>query len=272
MTSSPALIRRDAHGKALALNLDPLIYGTLAEIGAGQEVARWFLGVGAASGTVAKSISAYDKVVSDAIYGAGTRYVSKERLLAMLDCEYKLLQERLNPARGKDTRFFVFADTVAVRNYQGTNQQHGWLGIRFQSEPGAQPSQMLLHINLRDSTAQLQQQAIGILGVNLVYAAPAVRGRSLLLSMPARIVAQLRRERQAGFFARRRTGGVAGLRSTARCSRLGRDTLYRILHVDWPLEQHSYREWRSWARFGNWRRQGAAKLPAFLARRDHKRH
>ena len=109
--------------------------------------------------------------MSDDIYGAGTRYVSKERLLAMLDCEYRLLLDRLNPARGKDTRFFVFADTVAARNYQGTNQQHGWLGIRFQTEPGSQPSQMLLHINLRDSTAQLQQQAIGILGVNLVYAA-----------------------------------------------------------------------------------------------------
>ena len=171
MTSSPDFVQRNAHGKALAINLDPLIYGTLAEIGAGQEVARWFLIVGAASGTVAKSISAYDKVVSDAIYGAGTRYVSKERLLAMLDCEYKLLLDRLNPAHGKDTRFFVFADTVAARNYQGSNQQHGWLGIRFQTEPGAQPSQMLLHINLRDSTAQLQQQAIGILGVNLVYAA-----------------------------------------------------------------------------------------------------
>jgi len=171
MASSPAPIQRDAHGKALALNLDASIYGTLAEIGAGQEVARWFLSVGAASGTVAKSISAYDKMVSDDIYGAGTRYVSKERLLAMLDCEYKHLLDRLNPARGKDTRFFVFADTVAARNYQGTNQQHGWLGIRFQIEPSSQPSQMLLHVNLRDLTAQLQQQTIGILGVNLVYAA-----------------------------------------------------------------------------------------------------
>ena len=89
----------------MALNLDPLIYGTLAEIGAGQEVARWFLIVGAASGTVAKSISAYDKVVSDAIYGAGTRYVSKERLLAMLDCEYKLLLDRLNRLRQRYTLF-----------------------------------------------------------------------------------------------------------------------------------------------------------------------
>jgi hypothetical protein len=165
------LIQRDAHSKALYLNLDPSIYGTLAEIGAGQEVARWFLRVGAASGTVAKTISAYDKNVSDDIYGGGTRYVSKERLLSMLDHEYKLLLDRLNPTRGKDTRFFAFADTVAARNYQGTNQQHGWLGIRFQAEPEDQPSQILLHINLCDSTAEQQQQAVGILGVNLVYAA-----------------------------------------------------------------------------------------------------
>jgi hypothetical protein len=163
--------RRDSHGKALALNLDASIYGTLAEIGAGQEVARWFLSVGAASGTVAKTISAYDKKVSDEIYGAGTRYVSKERLLAMLDHEYSLLLERLGTADGAAKRFFAFADTVAARNYQGSNQQHGWVGIRFQMEPGAPPSQMLLHINLRDSTAPLQQQAVGILGVNLVYAA-----------------------------------------------------------------------------------------------------
>src|SRR3954454_17168445 len=101
----------DTHGKALALNLDGLHYGTVAEIGAGQEVARWFLSVGAASGTVAKTISAYDKTVSDGFYGSGTRYVSKERLLAMLDCEYTLLLERLNQTRGNDTRFFVFADT-----------------------------------------------------------------------------------------------------------------------------------------------------------------
>jgi hypothetical protein len=171
MTSSSNPLQHDAHGKALSLNLDPSIYGTLAEIGAGQEVARWFLAVGGASGTVAKTISAYDKTVSDDIYGAGTRYVSKERLLDMLDHEYKLLIDRLNPQRGKDTRFFVFADTVAARNYQGTNEQHGWLGIRFQSEPGSQPNQLLVHINLCDSTAQLQQQAIGILGVSLIYAA-----------------------------------------------------------------------------------------------------
>jgi hypothetical protein len=160
----------DIHAKALAINLEASFYGTFAEIGAGQEVARWFLSVGAASGTVAQAISAYDKTVSDDTYGAGTRYVSKERLLAMLDHEYQILLDRLAEARGAHTRFFVFADTVATRNYQGTNEQHGWLGFRFQDEPGEQPNQILLHINLGDSTAQLQQQAIGTLGVNLIYA------------------------------------------------------------------------------------------------------
>jgi hypothetical protein len=160
----------DIHAKALAINLEASFYGTFAEIGAGQEVARWFLSVGAASGTVASAISAYDKTVSDDIYGAGTRYVSKERLLAMLDHEYKILLDRLGKDRGAHTRFFVFADTVATRNYQGTNEQHGWLGFRFQADPGGEPNQIILHINLGDSTAQLQQQAIGTLGVNLIYA------------------------------------------------------------------------------------------------------
>jgi hypothetical protein len=160
----------DIHAKALAINLEASLYGTFAEIGAGQEVARWFLSVGAASGTVAQAISAYDKTVSDDVYGAGTRYVSRERLVAMLDHEYQLLLARLAKARGDHTRFFVFADTVATRNFQGTNEQHGWIGFRFQDEPNGQPNQILLHINLQDSTAQLQQQAIGTLGVNLIYA------------------------------------------------------------------------------------------------------
>ncbi len=166
----------DIHAKALAINLEASLYGTFAEIGAGQEVARWFLSVGAASGTVAEAISTYDKVVSDDVYGAGTRYVSRERLVAMLDYEYQLLLTRLAKARGDHTRFFVFADTVATRNFQGTNEQHGWIGFRFQDEPGAQPNQILLHINLQDSTAQLQQQAIGTLGVNLIYACHHQRG------------------------------------------------------------------------------------------------
>jgi len=193
MASLTSQVQRDPHSKALSLNLDPLIYGTLAEIGAGQEVARWFLSVGAASGTVAKTISAYDKTFSDDIYGSGTRYVSKERLLAMLDREYTLLLERLNATRGKDTRFFVFADTVATRNYQGTNEQHGWMGIRFQDTPGAGTSDVLLHINLCDSTAQLQQQAIGILGVNLVFA--AFHERSTIESFLGGLFDQLSRRR-----------------------------------------------------------------------------
>src|SRR3954452_22871773 len=112
MTPSPALIPSDVHGKALSLNLDPSIYGTLAEIGAGQEVARWFLRVGAASATVAKTISAYDKEVSDDIYGSGTRYVSRERLAAMLDREWALLLRQLGDAREAGSRLFVFADTM----------------------------------------------------------------------------------------------------------------------------------------------------------------
>src|ERR1700728_2038098 len=168
----------DIHAKALAINLEASCYGTFAEIGAGQEVARWFLSAGAASGTVAQAISAYDKTVSDDTYGAGTRYVSRERLLAMLDYEYQLLLARLAKSRGSSTRFFVFADTVATRNYQGTNEQHGWLGLRFQSEPEGPPNQILLHINLGDPTAPLQQQAIGTLGVNLIYAAYHQRSSS----------------------------------------------------------------------------------------------
>src|SRR5436305_14536522 len=105
---------KDTHGKALSINLDASVFGTFAEIGAGQEVARWFLTVGAASGTVAQTISAYDKAFSDDTYGAGTRYVSRERLVAMLDREYRLLVDRLGPTRGASTCFFAFADTVAT--------------------------------------------------------------------------------------------------------------------------------------------------------------
>jgi hypothetical protein len=167
---------KHVHAKALAINLDPTTYGSFAEIGAGQEVARWFLRVGAAAGTVAQTISAYDKTFSDETYGAGTRYVSKERVVAMLDYEYGLLLNRLGATRDPQTRFFAFADTVAARDYRGDNDQHGWLGVRFQAAPGEPPSDLLIHINLRDPTAQLQQEAIGVLGVNLLYAAFYQRG------------------------------------------------------------------------------------------------
>lgn len=162
---------RQTQDKALRLNLDPLPYGTFAEIGGGQEVARWFFRVGAAAGTVAKTMSAYDMQYSDAIYGKSGRYVSKERLQAMLSHEYELLRERLSAHRGDKTTFFVFADTVSARNFQGTNECHGWLGVRFQATPNAAPNEILLHVNLMDTTNLGQQQALGTLGVNLIHAA-----------------------------------------------------------------------------------------------------
>ena len=157
--------------KALTINLDEPIYGTFAEIGAGQEVARMFFQVGGASGTIAKSISAYDMSFSDAIYGKAPRYVSRERLALMLDHEYKLLNERLAAQRGDRTTFFVFADTVSARNFKGTNEAHGWMGIRFQTEPGGPPSDIVLHVRMWDKENILQQQALGIVGVNVVYGA-----------------------------------------------------------------------------------------------------
>ena len=167
----PPAQKLDAHHKALTLNLDALAFGSFAEIGAGQEVARWFLRVGGASGTVAKTISAYDKEVSDDLYGSGSRYVSKERLSAMLDSEWSQLLTQLKETRGNQTRFFCFVDTVAARNFAGTNDANGWMGLRFQLQPGGPPNDILLHINMRDTSNELQQEAIGILGVNLLYAA-----------------------------------------------------------------------------------------------------
>ena len=146
-------------------------FGSFAEIGAGQEVAHWFLLVGGASGTVAKTISAYDKEVSDDLYGSGSRYVSRQRLEAMLDNEWTQLLTQLSKTRGPQTRFFSFVDTVSARNFAGTNDPHGWIGLRFQLQPGGPPNDILLHINMRDSSNVLQQEAIGILGVNLIYAA-----------------------------------------------------------------------------------------------------
>jgi hypothetical protein len=167
----PSTEKLDTHHKALTLNLDPSPFGSFAEIGAGQEVARWFLVVGGASGTVAKTISAYDKEVSDDLYGSGSRYVSKQRLEAMLDNEWTQLLAELEKTRGPRTRFFSFVDTVSARNFAGTNDPHGWIGLRFQSQPEGPPNDVLMHINMRDPTNILQQEAVGILGVNLIYAA-----------------------------------------------------------------------------------------------------
>jgi hypothetical protein len=157
--------------KALKINLDPMFYGTFAEIGAGQEVARWFFKVGAAAGTISKSISAYDMAVSDAIYGRSKRYVSRERLQGMLDHEHTLNLERLQPTRRDSTAFFAFANTVAARNYQGTNECHGWMGVKFQAHPRDNDSQIIIHVRMLDRENDLQQETLGIVGVNLLYAA-----------------------------------------------------------------------------------------------------
>ncbi len=159
------------HQKALQVNLDPAKYGTFAEIGAGQEVARWFFRVGGAAGTIAKTISAYDMTISDAIYGQAERYVSRQRLETMLRHEYDLLVGRLAQKRGAKTRFFVFADTVTARSYSRHDDAHGWLGIRFQKEPGEEPSQIIAHVRLWDKENLAEQEALGIFGVNLIHGA-----------------------------------------------------------------------------------------------------
>src|SRR3984957_15138470 len=155
--------------KALTINLDEPKYGTFAEIGAGQEVARHFFQAGGAAGTVAKSISAYDVKFSDAIYGKSARYVSRERLGLMLEHEYELLLERLKAVRGDQSAFFVFANTVAARNFKGTNECHGWMGSGFQAEPNAPPSDIGIVGRMLDKESFLQQQALGVVGVNLMY-------------------------------------------------------------------------------------------------------
>jgi hypothetical protein len=170
-TSGPMQAVDPTAQRAFAINLDDSIYGNFAEIGAGQEVARWFFAVGGAAGTVAKSISAYDMTVSDAIYGKTQRYVSRERIEQMLDHEYDLLRERLDSVRGDRTRFFVFADTAAARSFKGGNECHGWMGLRFQHAVRSPTSDILLHVRMLDATNALQQDAVGRLGVNLIHAA-----------------------------------------------------------------------------------------------------
>jgi hypothetical protein len=159
--------------KALAINLDPKRYGVFAEIGAGQETANWFFRASGSSGTVAKTISAYDMTMSDAIYGKAQRYVSEPRLCSMLQYEYNLLDERLAPARGKDTNFFSFCNTVRARGYRDTGECEcfGWLGIRFQLKPESAPCDIVLHVRLLDETNADQMEALGKVGVNLIYAA-----------------------------------------------------------------------------------------------------
>ena len=158
--------------KAISINLDNSIYGSFVEIGAGQEVARQFFRVGSASGTIAKTMSAYDRDFSDAIYGKEKdgRYVCKSRLVKMLEKEYSLLEERLDRENYKDTRYFAFADTVTTINYDKTKNGHGWIGIRFQISPESPPNDFLIHVRLKDQEAKIQQETIGIIGTNLIHA------------------------------------------------------------------------------------------------------
>lgn len=172
MPLSTAAERPGTLEKALKINLTHTIYGTFAEIGAGQEIANWFFRAGGASGTVAKTMSAYDMIVSDEIYGKATRYVSRQRMCAMLDHEYPMLLQRLNAKRGATTTFFTLADTVRAKSYRDTKEEcHGWIGLRFQTVPGGPANEIQMHVRLLDDSHARQADALGILGVNLLYAA-----------------------------------------------------------------------------------------------------
>jgi len=161
-----------AEQKASAINQGRKYYGTFAEIGAGQEVVRWFFQAGRASATVAKTISAYDMSVSDGLYGPARRYVSRERLEAMLAHEFADLAGGVGGARGKTSPLFAFADTVATRTHGGNHDTgHGWLGVRFQASPGAEPSELIIHVIMSDPVTVRQQEAVGLAGVNLIYGA-----------------------------------------------------------------------------------------------------
>ncbi|MGB1032885.1 MAG: TonB-dependent receptor, partial [Flavobacteriales bacterium] len=148
------------------------LYGTFAEIGAGQEVVRHFFRAGGASGTIAKSLSAYDKDFSDAIYGkeAKGRYVCKSRLENMLQHEYGLCNDRLQRKNHPTKKFFAFANTVATINFHKTIQGHGWFGMKFQTDPSKEPNEVVIHVRFHENDALLQQASVGVLGVNLIYA------------------------------------------------------------------------------------------------------
>lgn len=160
--------------KALEINLNPKIYGSFAEIGAGQETVRFFYRAGAASGTVAKAMSAYDKEMSDSIYGVeeNKRYVTQARLKKMLDHEIDLMRERLIQDLYKDKAFFTYANTVTTIDYSKKNEGHGWVGIRFKlNVEDERANEIIFHVKFKENSAQLQQETLGILGVNLIYGA-----------------------------------------------------------------------------------------------------
>ncbi|MGI9548394.1 MAG: hypothetical protein ACR2M7_00210 [Bdellovibrionales bacterium] len=159
--------------KCFKINKDTSIYGSFAEIGAGQETAHSFFKAGLASKTIAKSMSAYDMVFSDIIYGKQSRYVCKDRLITMLDHEYQLLQKRLRKTKGQKTKFFAFATTAATsaqKNISISKKSHAWMGLRFQTQKSGISNDIILHVNCLDKTRLQQHEALGILGVNLIYA------------------------------------------------------------------------------------------------------
>ncbi len=159
--------------KALRINLNENIYGTFAEIGAGQETVRHFFRAGASSGTIAKAMSAYDKDFSDAIYEAEPdgRYVSENRLRKMLAFEVQLIEERLSRDKHPNKLFFSYANTVATIDFAKKFKGHGWVGVRYQVEPDEDYNEIILHIRFKENDAKLQQETLGVLGVNLIYGA-----------------------------------------------------------------------------------------------------
>ncbi|MGB5172489.1 TonB-dependent receptor [Eudoraea sp.] len=160
--------------KTLRINLNPDIYGTYAEIGAGQETARHFFRSGGASGTIAKAMSAYDKAFSDAVYGIETdgRYVTQSRLKKMLSHEMRLMDERIDRKEHPDRLFFTYANTVATIDFSKRYKGHGWVGIRFQLDPDQKDlDEIILHVRFKQNEARLQQETLGIVGVNLIYGA-----------------------------------------------------------------------------------------------------
>lgn len=159
--------------KALRINLNTNIYGTFAEIGAGQETVRQFFRAGGASGTIAKTISAYDKDFSDAIYGTEKdgRYVTEARLMKMLDHEIELIEQRISRENHPNKMFFAYANTVATIDFAKRYKGHGWVGIRYQIEPNQEYNDIILHLRFKENDARLQQETLGVLGTNLIYGA-----------------------------------------------------------------------------------------------------
>ena len=159
--------------KSLRINLNRNIYGTFAEIGAGQETVRHFFRAGGASGTIAKAMSAYDKDFSDAVYGIQDdgRYVTEARLRRMLKYESDLIEERIARDKHPEKMFFTYANTVATIDFAKKYKGHGWVGIKFQAAPLEEYSEIVLHVRFKETDARLQQITLGILGVNLIYGA-----------------------------------------------------------------------------------------------------